>query len=66
MSATFTARHRTRCLTCDEDIRPGDEAAWDDGLVVHAACLGDERVERVAAICPICHLTKPCDCEDER
>ncbi|MDA8439397.1 MAG: hypothetical protein M0Z51_11145 [Propionibacterium sp.] len=65
MSATFTARYYSRCVECDESIRPGDEARYSDDGVVHETC-PDAIPERPVTICGSCHLTKPCDCEDQR
>jgi hypothetical protein len=65
----FTARFPGRChADCGESIEPGDDATYVDDQIVHLECAGaaeldHRRAERPAAICPTCHLAKPCDCE---
>lgn len=62
----FRARYYGRCAECDGLISPDEVVVYVDGELVHAD--HDEMVtaERPVTICPTCHLTKPCDCEDER
>ena len=62
----FRARYHGRCAECDEHIRPGDEVVYLEGDVVHADCDEHAEPERPVTICPTCHLTKPCDCEDAK
>lgn len=61
----FTARYHGRCAECDEPVRPGDLARYSDDGVVHTTC-PDAMPDRPVTICDICHLTKPCDCEEDR
>lgn len=63
----FRARYHGRCAECDGPIRPDDEVVYLDGELVHAdfGCREQAERERPMTICPLCHLTKPCDCEDD-
>ena len=63
---SFPARYRGHCPRCDESIATGEDVTYEGDDLVHADC--DEHYERVLAvvICPACHLTKPCGCEDDR
>lgn len=35
---TFTAKYYGICGVCDEPIRPEDECAYSDDVIVHAEC----------------------------
>lgn len=61
---SFRARFTSRCDGCDLRIDEGDLCDWDEGVVVHAGCVGASPPARVEKCCPTCHLTS-CDCEDE-
>jgi len=71
VSRTFTARYPGRCAACDDPIEPGEALRYDpDEQVVHADCdrptPATAATRRVpAAVCPTCHLTRPCDCEEQ-
>ena len=63
----FPARYPGHCTRCDERINIGEPITYDEDDVVHADCDAHyEAAVRPVAICPTCHLTKPCDCEDPR
>lgn len=61
---TFRARYPGRCGNCDEPIEPGDEVTYVDEDVVHADCDTPEPTGRPTPVCPACHLTQPCDCQE--
>ncbi len=69
MSALFRARYAGRCAAdCGNDIEPGDDVTFASDLLVHVECsdhMPAASVDRPVTICPTCHLTRPCDCEDE-
>lgn len=65
MSA-FTARYSSRCAGCDERIEPGDMVVYGGYAVVHADCDDTQtETEKEPVVCPSCHLTQPCGCEDD-
>lgn len=65
MSAPFVARFPGRCGACDEAIRVGQSVRYaDEGDLIHADCEEFPPVERPVTVCPTCHLTVPCGCED--
>lgn len=71
MSALFRARYAGRCAAgCGEPIEAGDDVTFVDDRLVHVEC-ADRGVPvcghapRPVTICPTCHLTRPCDCEDQ-
>jgi hypothetical protein len=66
---TFTAMYKGVCPGCGDAIEPGEEAAYDEGVVVHADCAGRARVRvarKPAEVCTSCWLERPCPCDDER
>jgi len=71
MSRIFRARYPGRCSACGEPIEVDVEALYAEtgthtDVVVHADCDDVlERRQRVAPVCDRCHLTKPCECDDE-
>lgn len=61
----FVARYLGQCGSCEEEIKPGQEITYDEGdQTVHVDCDAAAPVERPVTLCPTCHLTKPCDCEE--
>jgi hypothetical protein len=71
MSVPFSARYQGRCDACGEDIYPGQSIRYErdaldseSGYPVHVDCEEPSPDERPVTICPACHLTMPCDCED--
>ncbi len=62
---TFPARFPGRCAAdCGQRIEPGDDVTYVEDELVHAGCVDGAPEPRRAPICPACHLTQPCDCED--
>lgn len=60
------ARRDSRCPGCGDRIREGEEiTATDDGWV-HLDCGGTPTIttRKPVSVCPTCHLTTPCECED--
>ena len=70
MAIFFRARYASGCAAdCGGDIEPGDDVTFVDDRLVHVECadhMPAARLEHPVTICPTCHLTKPCDCEDPR
>ena len=65
MPHTFFARFPGVCDACGGPIEKGSEVAYaGEKVLVHATC-PEEVPERQAPICDTCHLTKPCDCEED-
>lgn len=65
MSA-FVARYESRCAGCDEWIHPGDLVVFGGTSVIHADCDDTQsETEKALIVCPSCHLTQPCGCDDE-
>ena len=66
MSRIFEARYPGRCANdCGVRIEPGDPVVYVDDDPVHAQCEEATATERVLSVCGKCHLTKPCECDDE-
>jgi hypothetical protein len=64
--STFTARYSSRCAGCDEQIHPGDTVAFGGTSTIHADCDDTQtETEKALVVCPGCHLTQPCGCEDD-
>lgn len=68
MAVFFRARYASRCAaSCGNDIESGDDVTYVDDRLAHVECsdnLTPAPTERPVTICPTCHLTRPCDCED--
>lgn len=62
----FPARFTTTCPACDDTIDRGTIATYDDGVVVHVACVmaDDDHARPAPATCTRCHLVTPCWCEE--
>lgn len=66
MTAPFPARFPGTCDACDLPIRPGDTVTYAGQDLVHEDCAADVITGRHAsepAICPTCHMARPCWCE---
>lgn len=64
MPHTFFARFPGVCDACGGPIEKGSEVAYaGEKVLVHATC-PEEVPARQAPVCDTCHLTKPCDCEE--
>lgn len=62
---TFAARYAANCGHCYGRITPGDDVRYDEDRLVHDDCqAGFEEFDATAKVCPSCHLTLPCGCED--
>lgn len=61
----FVAQYWGTCGVCHESIKPGQMARYGPGTigVVHDDCDNPdgEPPERPVTVCPICHLTQPCE-----
>ena len=55
---TFAAQYAGECLSCDEDIKPGQPINSIGRGYVHAIC-PDAAPEQVKAVCPGCFLELP-------
>jgi len=60
----FEAKYGGTCGDCDERIRVGELATYDEDVLVHAECEAATRMVRKADVCGTCWLVKPCDCGD--
>ena len=65
----FEAKYGGRCGACDEAIKPGDECAYSDDVVVHADC--PEPTDPLAparAVCGRCFMEPAangeCGCDE--
>jgi hypothetical protein len=60
----FTATYGGPCGDCDERVKPGHQATYnEDDTLVHADC-ADAKPEPVAETCTSCFIQKPCPCQD--
>ena len=65
MSA-FPARYPGTCGHCYGLFVAGVLIRYDEDRLVHNDCQsGFEEFDATAKICPTCHLTLPCGCEDD-
>ena len=64
MTPLFEARFPGWCGSCEEAIRVGQSVYYQAGVLLHGDCEASAPVERPVAVCPDCHLTQPCGCED--
>ena len=64
MTPLFAARFPGWCGSCGEAVREGQLVYYAAGDLLHADCASCAPVKWSAVICPTCHLTQPCGCED--
>ena len=64
MSWNMIAEHRSPycALECGDPIEVGQAITKTEDGWAHLDC--KRRAVRPVKVCPKCHLTKPCDCED--
>lgn len=55
---TFTAQYAGECISCDEDIKPGQQINSIGRGYVHAVC-PESTPEPATAVCPSCFLELP-------
>lgn len=65
---SFSAKYRSRCGACDEQIEVGDDCTYDDeDNVVHSRCLilansGVPKEVMAEKVCPDCWLIHSGEC----
>lgn len=68
---SFEAKYRSLCMACDEYIRPGQRAQYEDGEVVHASCdlATPEAMMALGTPCEKCwqvpSISGACGCDDD-
>ena len=52
---SFSAKYHGLCPACSGPIVPGQKVEFVDDELQHVTCA------RPMTVCPVCHLTRPCE-----
>lgn len=57
---SFRAKYRGTCVSCEDDIYPGQNIEYDfDGEIQHALCPESLRMGKPKPVCPRCFMELP-------